>query len=70
MHNPKLKIMSEYRDKVFAYIDKEDLPRPVTYQLDMMQSAALKIGERGNVNPMAVTPVHREKGSISLTPAY
>ena len=28
----------EYRDKVFAYIDIEDSPRPVTYQLDLLRS--------------------------------
>ena len=28
----------EYRDKVFDYIDREDSPRPVTYQLDLMRS--------------------------------
>lgn len=27
----------EYRDKVFAYIDKEDSPRPVTWQLDLLR---------------------------------
>tara|TARA_R110002073_G_scaffold220878_7_gene381058 strand:+ start:3908 stop:4669 length:762 start_codon:yes stop_codon:yes gene_type:complete len=27
----------EYRDKVFAYIEKEDSPRPVTYQLDLLR---------------------------------
>jgi tRNA (cmo5U34)-methyltransferase len=27
----------EYRDRVFAYIDKEDSPRPVTYQLDLLR---------------------------------
>jgi tRNA (cmo5U34)-methyltransferase len=27
----------EYKDKVFAYIDKEDSPRPVTYQLDLLR---------------------------------
>lgn len=27
----------EYRDKVFAYIDKEDSPRPVTFQLDLLR---------------------------------
>ncbi len=27
----------QYRDKVFAYIDKEDSPRPVTYQLDLLR---------------------------------
>jgi len=29
---------AEYRDEVFAYIDKEDSPRPVTYQLDLLRS--------------------------------
>ena len=28
---------TEYRDKVFAYIDKEDSPRPVTFQLDLLR---------------------------------
>lgn len=28
----------EYREKVFAYIDKEDSPRPVTYQLELLRS--------------------------------
>ena len=27
-----------YRDKVFAYVDREDSPRPVTYQLDLLRS--------------------------------
>jgi tRNA (cmo5U34)-methyltransferase len=27
----------DYRDKVFDYIDKEDSPRPVTYQLDLLR---------------------------------
>jgi tRNA (cmo5U34)-methyltransferase len=26
-----------YRDKVFAYVDREDSPRPVTYQLDLLR---------------------------------
>jgi tRNA (cmo5U34)-methyltransferase len=26
-----------YRDKVFAYIEKEDSPRPLTYQLDLLR---------------------------------
>lgn len=26
-----------YRDEVFAYIDREDSPRPVTYQLDLLR---------------------------------
>jgi tRNA (cmo5U34)-methyltransferase len=29
---------AEYRDKVFGYIDREDSPRPVTYQLDLLRS--------------------------------
>lgn len=28
---------AEYREKVFSYIDKEDSPRPVTYQLDLLR---------------------------------
>lgn len=28
---------SDYQQKVFAYIDKEDSPRPVTYQLDLLR---------------------------------
>ena len=27
----------EYRQKVFEYIDQEDSPRPVTYQLDLLR---------------------------------
>ena len=27
----------DYRDRVFAYVDKEDSPRPVTYQLDLLR---------------------------------
>jgi len=32
----------EYRDKCFAYIDKEDSPRPVTYQLDLLRRVGFK----------------------------
>ena len=37
--NRRLKTLGgvEYRDKVFAYIDREDSPRPVTYQLDLLR---------------------------------
>ena len=28
---------TSYRERVFAYIDKEDTPRPVTYQLDLLR---------------------------------
>lgn len=27
----------EYRQRVFAYVDKEDSPRPLTYQLDLLR---------------------------------
>jgi tRNA (cmo5U34)-methyltransferase len=26
-----------YRDKVFAYVEKEDSPRPLTWQLDLLR---------------------------------
>ena len=29
---------ASYRDNVFTYIDREDSPRPVTYQLDLLRS--------------------------------
>ena len=32
----------EYRSKVFEYIDREDSPRPVTYQLDLLRKAGFK----------------------------
>jgi tRNA (cmo5U34)-methyltransferase len=28
---------ADYRDQVFAYIEKEDSPRPLTYQLDLLR---------------------------------
>lgn len=31
-----------YRDKVFEYIDREDSPRPVTYQLDLLRSVGFR----------------------------
>jgi tRNA (cmo5U34)-methyltransferase len=33
---------SEYKDKVFAYIDKEDSPRAVTFQLDLLRSVGFE----------------------------
>ncbi|QEG39280.1 class I SAM-dependent methyltransferase [Roseimaritima ulvae] len=33
---------AEYRDKVFAYIDKEDSPRPVTYQLELLRRVGFR----------------------------
>lgn len=32
----------EYRDKVFAYIDREDSPRPVTYQLHLLHEVGFR----------------------------
>lgn len=32
----------EYREKVFAYIEKEDSPRPVTYQLDLLRKVGFQ----------------------------
>ncbi|WP_447641820.1 MULTISPECIES: class I SAM-dependent methyltransferase [Chitinophagaceae] len=31
-----------YRDQVFAYIDKEDTPRPLVYQLDLLKKVGFK----------------------------
>lgn len=31
-----------YRDKVFAYIDEEDSPRSVIYQLDLLREAGFE----------------------------
>jgi len=31
-----------FKDKVFAYIDKEDSPRPVTYQLDLLRKVGFQ----------------------------
>ena len=33
---------AEYRQKVFDYIDKEDSPRPVTYQLDLLKTVGFR----------------------------
>ena len=35
-----------YREKVFAYIDKEDSPRPVTYQLDLLRKGGFSEVEK------------------------
>jgi len=32
----------DYKNKVFAYIDKEDSPRPVTYQLELLRKVGFK----------------------------
>lgn len=31
-----------FRDKIFDYIDKEDSPRPVTYQLELLRKSGFK----------------------------
>lgn len=36
---------AEYRDKVFAYIDREDSPRPVTFQLDLLRDVGFSVVE-------------------------
>ena len=33
---------AEYRDRVFEYIDREDSPRPVTWQLDLLRRVGFK----------------------------
>lgn len=35
----------DYREKVFAYIDKEDSPRPVTYQLELLRKSGFETVE-------------------------
>lgn len=35
----------EYQQKVFAYIDKEDSPRPVTFQLELMKKVGFPVTE-------------------------
>ena len=32
----------DYRTNVFEYIDKEDSPRPVTYQLDLLRKVGFR----------------------------
>ncbi len=33
---------ADYRTKVFEYIDKEDSPKPVTYQLDLLRKVGFR----------------------------
>ena len=33
---------TDYRDKVFAYIEKEDTPRPLWYQLDLLRRVGFR----------------------------
>jgi tRNA (cmo5U34)-methyltransferase len=35
----------DYRDKVFAYIDLEDSPRPLTYQLDLLRKVGFQAAD-------------------------
>ncbi|OPZ67686.1 MAG: hypothetical protein BWY82_02737 [Verrucomicrobia bacterium ADurb.Bin474] len=32
----------EYRQKVFDYIDREDSPRPLTFQLDLLRKVGFR----------------------------
>jgi tRNA (cmo5U34)-methyltransferase len=36
---------ADYRDRVFAYIDKEDSPRPLTYQLRLLEAVGFETVE-------------------------
>ncbi len=36
---------ANYKEKVFAYIEKEDSPRPLTYQLDLLKKVGFKTVE-------------------------
>jgi tRNA (cmo5U34)-methyltransferase len=36
---------AEYRDNVFAYIDREDSPRPVTFQLNLLREVGFSAVE-------------------------
>jgi tRNA (cmo5U34)-methyltransferase len=36
---------AEYRDKVFAYIDREDSPRSVTYQMELLRESGFAVVE-------------------------
>lgn len=36
---------ADYRDKVLSYIEKEDSPRPLTYQLDLLKEVGFKYVE-------------------------
>jgi tRNA (cmo5U34)-methyltransferase len=36
---------TDYREKVFNYIDKEDSPRPVTYQLELLRKVGFEFVE-------------------------
>jgi len=33
---------TDYKEKVFAYVEKEDSPRPVTYQLDLLRKVGFR----------------------------
>jgi tRNA (cmo5U34)-methyltransferase len=33
---------NDYRDKVFAYIEKEDSPRPLAWQLDLLRRVGFR----------------------------
>jgi tRNA (cmo5U34)-methyltransferase len=33
---------SEYRDKVYAYVEQEDTPKPLVYQLELLRTAGFR----------------------------
>jgi tRNA (cmo5U34)-methyltransferase len=35
----------QYRDHVFAYVDREDTPKPVTYQLELLKQVGFSVVE-------------------------
>lgn len=37
-----MKLLRESEEEVSAYIEKEDSPRPVTYQLDLMKKVGFE----------------------------
>ena len=42
-HIRGIEIPEQYRDQVFAYVEKEDTPRPLLFQLDLLRQAAVPV---------------------------
>jgi tRNA (cmo5U34)-methyltransferase len=54
-----------YRDKVFAYIDAEDTPRPATFQLDALRAAGFAHVDLVHKNsPFAVIAATRRRDGL------
>lgn len=53
-----------YRRKVFDYIDKEDSPRPVTFQLELLRHAGFA-GGRATPQELLLRRLRRGKGVVS-----